>query len=243
MLHQLARFSAIAPLVEEAGPGELLDVGSGSEGVAGWIGPQWRVTAVDESFDYIGAMSGPAGAPRRAVVADARALPFPDRSFDVVLALDVLEHIPPGDRPRTLAELVRTARRRVIVAGPAGAEAHAADMRLAGRLRARGMTPPGWLLEHEANGLPEREELVEALGGARRVRVLGDSNLRWHEWLYRLESRRPGFHLSRAAALAVVRGLASRGPAQIAARLALRLVKGPARGPFYRTIAVVDIEG
>ena len=243
MLHQLARYSAIAPLVEEAGRGSVLDVGSGSEGIAGWLGAGWMVTALDSSFEYIGAMSGPGGAPGRRVVGDARALPFGDREFDVVLALDVLDHVPADDRARVIDELVRVARRRVVVACPTGRAALASDERLAARLRARGMEPPSWIVEHEEHGFPEREELRTQLARHGRVRLLGNENLRWHEWLFRFEFRRPGFHASRAAAQALAKGLGARSPVGALSRLAVRAVQGPSRPPSYRTIAVLDVRG
>jgi SAM-dependent methyltransferase len=241
MLHQLARFSSIAPLIREVEPRDLLDVGSGSEGVAGWLEPGCHVTALDRSFADGGAMRGPQGTADAQVVGDARELPFPDDAFDVVLALDVLEHIAPADRTRALEEFVRAARRRVIVAGPAGHAALATDCRLAAGLRARGMSPPEWLLEHEANGFPEPEEIERRLGSHGAVRLLGNENLRWHEWLFRFEFRRPGFHLSRVAARVLSRGLVSRGLVRALSRLALRVVRGPDRPPSYRTIAVLDL--
>ena len=240
MLHQLARFTVVAPLIRELGPGDVLDVGSGSRGVAGWLGPEWRVTAVDRAFNDDGALSGPLEANVQTVLGDARGLPFPDRAFDAVLALDVLEHIPPVDRPQVLRELVRVARKRVVVACPTGAPALDADRRLAAGLRARGMEPPVWLAEHEANGLPERGDLVTELSGRGRLRVLGDENLRWHHWLFSLEFRRPGFHLSRASARLLTAGLGRRGPAGALCRVLTRAVRGPSRGAAYRTIAVLD---
>lgn len=241
MLHQLARFASIAPLIEELEPGDVLDVGSGSEGIAGWLGPGWTVTAVDRSFDYEVALPGPRPGRARTIAGDARELPFADRAFDVVLALDVLEHIPPADRPRVMGELARTARRRLIVACPTGSAALAADRRLAAGLEARGMPPPEWLAEHVAYGLPEHTELAEELEPRGRLRLLANGNLRWHEWLLRLESRRPGFHLSRRAAHVLASGLAAPGPVGALSRLALRAVIGPRRGPAYRTVAVLDL--
>jgi hypothetical protein len=241
MLHQLARYAAVAPLIDELGGGELLDVGSGSEGVAGWIGPGWAVTAVDRSFDDIGAMPGPRPAETRTVVGDARRLPFADGAFDVVLALDVLEHIEPADRPRVIDELVRTGRRRVIVACPTGKAAFAVDRRLAEGLRGRGMAPPSWLTEHEENGFPEPDELRGPLEGNGRVRMIGNENVRWHEWLFSFEFRRPGFHVSRLVSRALARGLASGRLARFPSRIALRAIQGPARPPSYRTIAVLDL--
>lgn len=50
------------------------------------------------------------------VEGDAEALPFPDRSFDVVVSSHVLEHLPDFDKG--FQELCRVARRRIVVALP-----------------------------------------------------------------------------------------------------------------------------
>ena len=49
------------------------------------------------------------------VCADARRLPFPDSSVDVVTCSQVLHHFEDAEIPRVLGELHRVARRRVIV--------------------------------------------------------------------------------------------------------------------------------
>jgi ubiquinone/menaquinone biosynthesis C-methylase UbiE len=51
----------------------------------------------------------------RVVRAEAHALPFPDKSFDVVTMLDVIEHLIPGDDEAACRELARVARRHIIV--------------------------------------------------------------------------------------------------------------------------------
>jgi hypothetical protein len=129
------------------------------------------------------------------------------------------------------------------VACPTGEPALAADRRLAAHLRARGLIPPDWLLEHEANGFPDREYLRERLCGHGRLRLLPNENIRWHEWLFRFESRRPGFHVSRAAARLLVAGLASPRLLRSAAEVASKGAQGPNRPPGYRTIAVLDLPG
>jgi SAM-dependent methyltransferase len=56
--------------------------------------------------------------PVTAVVGDAVRPPMPDRSADTVLAIHLLEHLPPDVGAATLAEMQRIARRRVVVAVP-----------------------------------------------------------------------------------------------------------------------------
>lgn len=56
--------------------------------------------------------------------ADIRKLPFKEKSFDVVLALQVLEHIPKKDSWRILEKLEKIACKQVIVSMPIGKSFH-----------------------------------------------------------------------------------------------------------------------
>jgi hypothetical protein len=104
------------------------------------------------------------------------------------------------------------------------------------------MSLPTWLIEHEQNGFPEAEELRNGLAGRGRVRMIGNENIRWHEWLIGFEFRRPGFHFSRTSSTILARGVVSRRLTRMLSRIALRVVQGPRRPPSYRTIAVLDLE-
>ena len=52
------------------------------------------------------------------IVADIRELPFPDNGFDVVMAFEVLEHIPFEDFAKALQELKRVSSKTVIISLP-----------------------------------------------------------------------------------------------------------------------------
>src|SRR5262245_21678964 len=92
-MNQLMRVAPVIPRVLECGGGELLDVGSGSVGIRPWTGSSWRVTTLDTDFEDYGAANGPDARSERAVLGDVRQLPFEDRTFDVVVAIDLLEHV------------------------------------------------------------------------------------------------------------------------------------------------------
>lgn len=58
------------------------------------------------------------GGPLATVVCDARAVPAASGSVDTVTAIHLLEHLPADDTARVLDEMLRVARRRVVVAVP-----------------------------------------------------------------------------------------------------------------------------
>jgi ubiquinone/menaquinone biosynthesis C-methylase UbiE len=98
-------------------PGRVLEVGTGEGEVASrvaqrfpdaWIG---GLDLPDPALAAHWRSRGLAGA-----FGDITALPFPSGSFDLVLAIEVLEHVP--DPTRALHELARVARDDVIVSVP-----------------------------------------------------------------------------------------------------------------------------
>ena len=234
-LNQLTRLAPVLRLIQEVDGRSLLDAGSGSRSVAPWL-PGWNVTALDSTFDDYGAASGPRRRTARPVLGDIRAMPFRDAEFDVVLALDVLEHLAPQDRSVALGELTRVASRRLVVACPAGAPALEADRRLAGTLP----RPPGWLAEHLENGFPEPRELVEALEPHGRVRLIPNEHVRSHERIVRAELSVLPAAVLRLAALGLSPAMRAAGPARRLADGVLLRVRGRDRPPAYRAIVVLD---
>jgi SAM-dependent methyltransferase len=79
------------------------------------------VTAVDLSPGAVALLASVApdlGASLHALVGDAMAAPLADRSADTVFAVHLLEHLPPPLASRVVGEMLRVARRRVVVAVP-----------------------------------------------------------------------------------------------------------------------------
>jgi ubiquinone/menaquinone biosynthesis C-methylase UbiE len=118
----LARVRSVLGILRGLAPSELLDIGSG-RGVFLWPVleefPYMRVTSVDllemRVRDLLAVRDG--GVERlNAIKGDITKLDLPDRSFDVVTLLEVLEHIP--DAQAALDNAVRIARRFVVLSVP-----------------------------------------------------------------------------------------------------------------------------
>ena len=86
----------------------ILDVGGGYGRYAGPLSRYHDVTLSDVSADMLAEAQARWGSSLEVVQADAQDLPFPEASFDAVLAIDLLPHLP--DLGEGLAVLVRVAR-------------------------------------------------------------------------------------------------------------------------------------
>ena len=121
---------AIRELADALGPRHdlsVIDVGTGGADLpldllttwgARW--PRLRVTAVDVQHEVLAAARDlrPALDAVRGLelaLADGRALPFPDRAFDVSHASLVVHHLEPGDAVAFLRELGRVASAAVVI--------------------------------------------------------------------------------------------------------------------------------
>jgi SAM-dependent methyltransferase len=134
-----AVLAALAPALGPAGSAlTLLDVGTGlgdiprrARALAERRGVRLAAVGVELSFALARASRAATDA---SVCADAFALPFADRSVDVVTASQVLHHFEWPEARRLLAELDRVARRLVIVGDLRRSYAAAAGFWAASRL-------------------------------------------------------------------------------------------------------------
>lgn len=158
MLNWLIRYApAMAALESRGSLGSILDVGCGTHGLA-CVRPQQPFVGLEIAYH---------GEPTPTMVpfvSGGGPLPWRDASFDTVLCLDVLEHVPRSQRPGLLTELARVAARQVLIACPSSL-AQPADDLLRARFTAHGGSMPSWLEEHYECGLPEPDEVAALVRG------------------------------------------------------------------------------
>lgn len=133
-------FDALHASVPRSLPDRVLEVGVGEGEVAARLRPHWpdaTVVGLDLADEELAAHWP--DKPFHPMFADVGRLPFPDRSFDLVMAIEVLEHVPDPDL--ALQELRRVARRDLILSVPREPIWRAANLARGKYVGALGNTP------------------------------------------------------------------------------------------------------
>jgi hypothetical protein len=178
-----ARYRIAADVVTAVqGPSRarLLDVGGGPWGTLGDFLPQHDVVASDLNLPSHWHTAAP-----DLVLADGAQLPFADGTFDAVVSMDTLEHVPPDRRPTLLAEAVRVSRGWVVAGCPCATPGVAdADAALLSFVRAKfgeEFDSVAVLTEHLALGHPDPDAMEAALvaAGAEVARIPSGRLDRW----------------------------------------------------------------
>lgn len=134
----------------------ILEVGSGGLGVAPYLGQ--KVIGLDIKF------IAPFYPLLEQKIGNGVKIPFLHKSFDVVISIDTLEHVSPKDRQKVIGEMVRVAKKEIIVAVPTGDQATVQDRELNNVYKKiNGKTFP-FLDEQIGYGLPSEEEIKRAIG-------------------------------------------------------------------------------
>ena len=122
--------------------GQILDVG-GSLGELRRFLPDSNITTADvvKGAD---------------IVFNGKVLPLPDNSYDTVVSVDTLEHIPQKERLPFINELCRVSKKQVVLLAPYGSVAHSkAERKLLDSYQRQHRPVPNYLVEHVKYGLPD----------------------------------------------------------------------------------------
>lgn len=161
----------------------ILDVGSGASGIYPYLRRNYGLVGLDADFtkdsDKI--------LIRDRVVAQSTRIPFPNKSFDIVVCLDVLEHVPPELRTQIVRECLRAARKTVYIGFPSGEGAHQQDVILNAAFLETYGVQHYFLAEHLLYPLPTQRGIEDSIckSGVRfsDVTIWANQNLRMRGWL------------------------------------------------------------
>lgn len=160
----------------------LLEVGSAGLGIAPYI--NHSITGVDKQF------FPPFHNSLKRVVADATELPFSNSSFDIVLSIDMLEHLESTKRYQAIKEMLRVAKKKLFIGVPCGEAAHKQDIILDKYYKEKFGKKYHFLEEQEIYGLPDKKDIndtivkaSEDLGRKVKIKSVGNENLTLHMFL------------------------------------------------------------
>ncbi len=156
----------------------VLDVGCGDGKITNDLCPGKPVVGCDRSMAALKRVT------RAKVQASCDRLPFADRSFDVVLCSEVLEHLPAGVFDRTIAEISRIADHHIVLSVPNRET-------LATRRTRCAFCGTVYNVDGHLRSFDSPRELTEPFHGFKPTFVgfCGDADGRPPGWLVRLEHR------------------------------------------------------
>lgn len=123
-------------------PATILDVGCAEGTVAHRLAQLTGAEVTGFDLDDPGIAEAWANGPGELVTGDAHQLPFADKSFDLVLGLEVLEHV--ADPNQVLAEMVRVTKRPLILSVPNEPFFRMGNLLTGRHVRSLGNTPGHW---------------------------------------------------------------------------------------------------
>ena len=171
---------------KEEGGGELkiLEIGSGGLGIAPYL--KMPVTGVDVEF------RPPFHPLLTRVAGKAEKLDFADKSFDVVISSDMLEHLSPEMREKAIFEMIRVAKLGAAIGVPCGAEAAGHDRELRQEYLKIHQREFPFLKEQVEYGLPDKTDIIayidkssKKLDRKIKLTISGNENMTIRKFLMR----------------------------------------------------------
>lgn len=134
---------------------KVLEVSSSSEGLAAFL--PVKITGVDVKF------SGKIRPNLIPVTIKSLKLPFEDNSFDCVVCVDTLEHIPMRGKQGMIKEMIRVGRSAVLIVVPLGEKAAIQDEKLQDLFKKTWGREFEFFTEHIKYGLPSKLEIIKQI--------------------------------------------------------------------------------
>ena len=148
------RYLPVVEAIKKAGlaDSKILEIGSGSLGIVPYL--KKPIDGLDIDF------SGPQTHLLNKVQGKAYDLPFRKNSYDVVIQVDVLEHLKKIEREKAVSEMLKVARKLAVIVIPQGELSEKQDKELYDRWQKIFGTKNQFLEEHIENGLPRVDEIL-----------------------------------------------------------------------------------
>lgn len=159
------RYLPVVSEIEKSGlmDPNILEIGSGSLGITPYF--KGNVDGLDIDF------SGPTSKFLNKIKGQADNLPFHKNSYDVVISVDVIEHLPKSLREKAIFEQLRITKKLAIIVVPVGKLSEDQDRQLFAHWNKIFKTKNQFLQEHIENGLPSVDEILVWID--RSLRKLG----------------------------------------------------------------------
>ncbi|WP_047550612.1 class I SAM-dependent methyltransferase [Methylotenera sp. G11] len=136
----------------------ILEVGANTHKLLGSLLPHDNIVYLDREIPLEMRNSGDM------ILGDATDLILPNESFDVVVALDVFEHIPESRREAFLAHTCRVARLLTIIGAPFDSSSTVkAEQKALEYWNSLFHSPYRWLVEHAEHGLPNLDASIQTV--------------------------------------------------------------------------------
>lgn len=178
MLDKVQRYTPVVNAIkkERLKVKQIVEVGGTGEGIAFYL-PDYEIVDCDIEF----VKNIPPNV--KPVKSKKEELPLPDNYTEIVVSIDMLEHLPTNDRRQKMVkEMLRVAKRKVILTVPTGKES-LETIKKFGELfhKKYPRIKHEYLNEHLAYGHPQKEEIIEMIknsGFTTEIRTEKNANIK-----------------------------------------------------------------